>query len=87
MYLWSDSTITLSWISKSSTKGNQFIQHWVAKIHTLTIIDSWHHIPRKLKPANCATRGLLLNQLKENLSWWNELSRLNNVSQTSQSYR
>ena len=62
-YLWTDSTIALL-VFKPFTKGNQFIQHRAATIHTLTTTNSWHNIPGKLNPVDCATWGLLPNQLK-----------------------
>ncbi|GFT51914.1 uncharacterized protein TNCV_1226331 [Trichonephila clavipes] len=68
-YLWCDSTITLSWINNPHVKGNQFVQHRVGKIHTLTSKGSWHHITGKLNPADWATRGLYPKQLLENSEW------------------
>ncbi|GFT64481.1 integrase catalytic domain-containing protein [Trichonephila clavipes] len=67
-YLWCDSTITLSWVNNPPIKGNQFVQHRVGKIHTLTSKESWHHIPGKLNPADWATRGLYPKHLK-NSEW------------------
>ncbi|GFX01681.1 integrase catalytic domain-containing protein [Trichonephila clavipes] len=68
-YLWCDSPITLSWINNPPVKGNQFVQHRVGKIHTLTSKESWHHIPGKLNPADRATRGLYPKQILENSEW------------------
>ncbi|GFX42736.1 integrase catalytic domain-containing protein [Trichonephila clavipes] len=68
-YLWCDSTITLSRINNPPVKGNQFVQHRVEKIHTLTSKESWHHIPGKLNPADWATRSLYPKQLLENSEW------------------
>ncbi|GFW51897.1 DUF1758 domain-containing protein [Trichonephila clavipes] len=68
-YLWYDSTITLSCINNPPVKGNQFVQHRVGKIHTLTSKESWHHIPGKLNPADWATRGLYPKQLLETSEW------------------
>ncbi|GFX74350.1 uncharacterized protein TNCV_3452981 [Trichonephila clavipes] len=68
-YLWCDSTITLRWINNPPIKGNQFVQHRVWKIHTLTSKESWYHIPEKLNPADWATRGLYPKQLLLNSEW------------------
>ncbi|GFV36442.1 uncharacterized protein TNCV_2234891 [Trichonephila clavipes] len=68
-FLWCNSTITLSWINNPPVKGNQFVQHRVGKIHSVTSKESWHHIPGKLNPADSATRGLYPKQLLENLEW------------------
>lgn len=68
-YLWCDSTITLSWINNPPVSGNQFVQHRVSKIHSLTEMTSWRHIPGKLNPADCATRGLYPKQLLECPEW------------------
>ncbi|GFW63059.1 integrase catalytic domain-containing protein [Trichonephila clavipes] len=56
-------------INNPPVKGNQFVQHRVGKIHTLTSKESWHHIPGKLNPADWATRGLYPKQLLENSEW------------------
>lgn len=69
-FLWCDSTITLSWITNPPTKGNQFVQHRVEKIRSLTSVESWRHVPGKANPADCATRGLFPNQLRANSEWW-----------------
>lgn len=70
IYLWCDSTITLSWIKQPPVKGNQFVQHRVSKIHQLTSKSSWNHIPGKSNPVDCATRGLNPKQLYLNEEWF-----------------
>ncbi|KAF8766344.1 hypothetical protein HNY73_019417 [Argiope bruennichi] len=34
-------------------------------------LSDWYHIPGKLNPADCATRGLFPEQLKDASYWWN----------------
>ncbi|KAF8797168.1 hypothetical protein HNY73_001462 [Argiope bruennichi] len=70
-YLWTDSTIVLSWINRPPSKGNIFIQNRVNNILNLTSVSDWYHIPGKLNPADCATRGLFPEQLKNASYWWN----------------
>ena len=64
IFLWCDSSITLSWIANPPAKGNQFVKHRVERIHSLTTVESWRHIPGKKNPTESASRGLFPRQLK-----------------------
>ncbi|GBN65962.1 hypothetical protein AVEN_145910-1 [Araneus ventricosus] len=70
LFLWTDSTIGLGWINKPPIKGNIFIKNCVDKILNLTPKEVWYHIPGKLNPADCAKRGLFLEQIKDSVQWW-----------------
>ena len=70
IYLWTDSTIMLSWILNPPQKGNQFVLHRVYGIRTLTSLSDWHHLPGKHIPANTATRGVYPEQLEHCESLW-----------------
>lgn len=70
IFLWTDSTIALSWLNNHPAKGNQFVTHRVQKILVLSSVESWRHVPGKANPADCATRGLYPEQLERNQEWW-----------------
>ncbi|GFU39237.1 integrase catalytic domain-containing protein [Trichonephila clavipes] len=49
-FLWTDSTIVLSWLMKPPIKENIFVKDKITKILNLTSTDEWHHIPGNLTP-------------------------------------
>ncbi|GFX53933.1 integrase catalytic domain-containing protein [Trichonephila clavipes] len=77
-FLWTDSTIVLSWLMKPPIKENIFVKNRITKILNLTSTDEWHHIPGKLNPADCATRGLSSQQLMNADYWWKGPDWINN---------
>jgi len=66
---WTDSTITLAWLSRSSTTWKTFIANRVAEIHTLLPETPWRHIPTKDNPADCASRRISPDDLATNTQW------------------
>ncbi|GBM31477.1 hypothetical protein AVEN_141178-1 [Araneus ventricosus] len=70
LFLWTDSNIVLGWINKPPIKGNIFIKNRIDKILNLTSKEVWYHIPGKVNPADCATRGLFCEQCKDSVQWW-----------------
>ncbi|GFV92997.1 integrase catalytic domain-containing protein [Trichonephila clavipes] len=77
-FLWTDSTIVLSWLMKPPIKENFFVKNRITIILNLTSTDEWHHIPGKLNPADCATRGLSPQQLMNADYWWKGPDWINN---------
>ncbi|GFX28720.1 integrase catalytic domain-containing protein [Trichonephila clavipes] len=77
-FLWTDSTIVLSWLMKPPIKENIFVKNRITKILNLTSTDEWYHIPGKLNPSDCATRGLSLQQLMNAEYWWKGPDWINN---------
>jgi len=70
VYCWTDSTITLTWLSRSSTTWKTFIANRVAEIQTLLPETPWNHIPTNENPADCASRGISPDDLATNTQWW-----------------
>lgn len=67
---WTDSTITLSWISNPSYTWNTFVANRVAKIQTLTNISQWKHIDSHHNPADLISRGLYPVNLINSSLWF-----------------
>lgn len=71
VFCWSDSSVTLSWISAHPTKWKDFVRNRVSTIQELLPYGSWHFVPGKENPADCASRGLMPDQLIKFDLWWN----------------
>ena len=68
--LWSDSTITLFWISTPPYKLKTFVANRVNEIQQHTINFTWKHVTSKNNPADIVSRGIMPNQLKDLVIWW-----------------
>lgn len=69
-YLWSDSTITLSWISSPSRKWSVFVANRVGEIQRLTELSEWRHVPSSQNPADLLSRGINSRELIDSVPWW-----------------
>ncbi|XP_076623119.1 uncharacterized protein LOC143342783 [Colletes latitarsis] len=69
-HCWSDSQITLTWVNQSPSRWKTFVANRVAKIQTLVPQSTWHHVPTDHNPADCASRGISLSELKSHRLWW-----------------
>ncbi|XP_036320700.1 uncharacterized protein LOC118735165 [Rhagoletis pomonella] len=68
--LFPDSNIVLHWLHKSTSQLNQYVANRVGFIQQKTDIANWHHIPTKLNPADCASRGSTVSALLHHHLWW-----------------
>jgi len=68
--LFTDSTITLSWIQGCPSKWKTFVANRVAKIQELVPMESWHHVSGLENPADLASRGILAVDLLSSSLWW-----------------
>ena len=69
-YLWTDSTVTLDWISAESNRWKTFVANRVGEIHTLTDRAEWGHVTSSDNPADVLSRGCTPSELKYNTQWW-----------------
>nr|CAH7750761.1 unnamed protein product [Callosobruchus chinensis] len=63
-YLWTDSTIVLSWLKAQPCIWKVFVANRVAEIQSLTEDCNWRHVPSGDNPADIVSRGLDPKQLK-----------------------
>ncbi|XP_059224813.1 uncharacterized protein LOC131997647 [Stomoxys calcitrans] len=71
IYLWSDSTITLAWLSKPPYQWKTYVANRVSRILDHVGNANWLHVNSGDNPADLGTRGCTTTELKENKLWWN----------------
>nr|CAI5827301.1 unnamed protein product [Callosobruchus analis] len=69
-YAWSDSRVTLCWLSASPHRWKTFVANRVAQVQSIVPSECWHYVPSAENPADCASRGLLPSQLLAHPLWW-----------------
>ena len=70
VYAWTDSTITLDWLSKLPRTWNVFVANRVANIQEILPRHPWNHVSTAENPADIASRGAKVSDLLENELWW-----------------
>ncbi|XP_070529828.1 uncharacterized protein [Cardiocondyla obscurior] len=69
-HLWTDSQVTLTWIKSQASRWKDYVRNKVAQIQELGPTVTWHHVPGTMNPADCASRGVITEQLKDHPLWW-----------------
>ncbi|XP_059224007.1 uncharacterized protein LOC131997304 [Stomoxys calcitrans] len=70
IYLWSDSTITLSWLNKPPHHWKTFVANKISEILDNVGNATWRHVPTSDNPADLGTRGTTPSELEANSLWW-----------------
>lgn len=70
IYLYTDSTIVLSWLKTPSYLLKIFVANRVVQIHDNVSNASWGHVVSQDNPADCASRGLLPEQICDHPLWF-----------------
>lgn len=70
VYAWSDSMIVLAWIKSNSKNFKVYVGNRIANIQRKLPTAVWKHVPGKQNPADCASRGLLPDELISHALWW-----------------
>ncbi|XP_036148457.1 uncharacterized protein LOC118647518 [Monomorium pharaonis] len=69
-YLWTDSAVTLAWITTHPSRWKEFVRNRTTVIQEITPSTTWRFVPGKDNPADCASRGINSAQLKHHPLWW-----------------
>ncbi|KYM97848.1 Uncharacterized protein K02A2.6 [Cyphomyrmex costatus] len=69
-HLWSDSTITLNWISSESRMFSVFVANRIGEIQRLTQATDWRHVPSSQSPADLLSQGSNPSDLIHATTWW-----------------
>lgn len=70
LFLWTDSLVTLSWISTHPSRWKDFVRNRVISIQETAPNAMWCYVPGKQNPADCASRGMSVQQLINHNLWW-----------------
>lgn len=70
VYAWTDSAVTLAWISTPPCKLKTFVANRVAEIQGKILSENWRYVRTKLNPADHASRGLSTDDLMKCGQWW-----------------
>ena len=71
VYGWIDNTIVLCWLKKSPSEYNTFVGNRIATTTSHYPSSIWRHVPTLENPADCASRGVTAQELKNHHLWWN----------------
>jgi hypothetical protein len=69
-YLWTESSIVLSWIQVPPNKWKTFIGNRVAFIQEETASATWKHVPTHSNPADLISRGIETATPENCNRWW-----------------
>ena len=64
-YFWSDSKITLGYVTNRTKRFHIFVANRVQQISDSTSPDQWRHVKSEDNPADCASRGVDLKTLAD----------------------
>lgn len=68
--LWTDSSITHTWIVNHPSRWKEFVSNRVSYIQETLPQAVWKFVPGSDNPADLATRGLTPTQLSTHQEWW-----------------
>ncbi len=72
-FIWSDSTCCLHWLRTSKPLA-RFVERRISEIKKFQMSMngpvSYNYVPSEFNPADCASRGMLVSELKQNIQWW-----------------
>ncbi|XP_021961694.1 uncharacterized protein LOC110857403 [Folsomia candida] len=77
MVAYTDSTLTLGWIRSEPYKYHTFVANRITKIQELIPEDKWGFVRGIDNPADCASRGISVQEFINHPLWWNGPSWLN----------
>lgn len=69
-FLWTDSTIVLSWLSSEPNTWKTFVCNRVAEIQRLTEGSCWNHVSSSDNPADIISRGAKIQDVSKSKLYW-----------------
>lgn len=71
IFAWTDSSIVISWLFGDPNKWKPFVANRVVEITSNVNCKQWHHVLSGDNPADIASRGMSIANLKKCDLWWN----------------
>ena len=65
-----DSMVVLAWIDQSPHRYRLYVANRLSQTTTMVPPKAWKYVPTKLNPADVATRGATVAELKKHHLWW-----------------
>ncbi|KYN41747.1 hypothetical protein ALC56_03890 [Trachymyrmex septentrionalis] len=59
-----------NWLNQSPSRWKIFVSNRVSAVQSLLPGVSWRHVPTHTNPADCTSRGLVLDLFKTHALWW-----------------
>ncbi|XP_054289554.1 uncharacterized protein LOC129004885 [Macrosteles quadrilineatus] len=69
-WLWTDSMVSLSWITNQPSKWKDFVRNRVSVIQETEPLAKWRYVAGNENPADCASRGVTAKILSNHKLWW-----------------
>jgi len=70
IFLWSDSSVILTWITSHPAKWKDYVRNRVTFIQEVLPSARWCYVPGKENPADCASRGISASEIEQQSLWW-----------------
>ncbi|KAH9639102.1 hypothetical protein HF086_009071 [Spodoptera exigua] len=70
IYTWTDSKVVLAWLQGEPGRWKPFVANRVRQISNMLPTARWRYVKSGENPADCASRGLGIDQLKNHSLWW-----------------
>lgn len=70
VFAWTDSSIVLAWLSGDPSRWKTFVANRVVEIVDNISCSQWYHVLSNENPADIASRGLSVAELKDCDLWW-----------------
>ena len=67
---WCDSTVAVAWLRGCPSKYKVFVGNRIASAARSLPPSAWRHVPTLQNPADCVSRGVSAQELKEHDLWW-----------------
>ena len=68
---WCDSTVALAWLRGCPSKYKVFVGNRIASAARSLPPSAWRHVPTLQNPADCASRRVTAQELRDHHLWWN----------------
>ncbi|XP_026317746.1 uncharacterized protein LOC113228607 [Hyposmocoma kahamanoa] len=81
---WTDSTAALGWLQGDPNRWKAFVANRVQQITVVMPAECWQHVKSGDNPADCASRGISVDQLKQHPLWWTGPSWLQSFTQNQE---